>query len=107
MKVLTKRQQEVYNFIVNFIKARGYSPTIRDITGRFEFSSPATAHKYLVVLEQAGLITRGKRNALIQIRSRKDLSGDVKIPVLGFITGGRPIIWTRKVEKDLKAVPNR
>jgi repressor LexA len=107
MKVLTKRQREVYNYIVNFVKAKGYSPTIRDITGRFGFSSPATAHKYLVVLEQAGLIARGKRNALIQIRSKKDLAGDVKIPVLGMITAGRPIIWARGVEKDLKAVQNR
>ena len=60
MRIVSKRQREVYNFIVRFIKAKGYSPTIRDIANRFGFSSPASVHKYLVTLEQAGLIVRGQ-----------------------------------------------
>jgi repressor LexA len=103
MKVLSRRQCEVYNFIVNFIKSRGYSPSLRDISGRFGFSSPATAHKYLVMLEDAGLIVRGRRNSLIQICSKEELAGDIKIPVLGLIRAGHPIVWTQDGEKKEKS----
>ena len=104
MRVVSKRQREVYNFIARFIKVKGYSPKIRDIAGRFGFSSPASVHKYLVTLEQAGLIVRGKRNALVQLSAEKDTGQEiVKIPVLGIIKGGSPIVWVKRV-KSIKNV---
>jgi len=64
---------------------------IRDIAHKFGFSSPATVHKYLVALEEAGLIVRGKRNALIQLLPSQHQSEAIEIPLLGRIAAGRPI----------------
>jgi repressor LexA len=103
MKIVSMRQREVYEFIVKFIKSRGYSPTIRDIANRFGLSSPASVHKYLVTLEEAGLIVRGKRNSLIQICNERDLDQEIRIPVLGQITAGQPIVWFEGAENRPKS----
>jgi repressor LexA len=91
MAIISEKQRLVYNFIVEFVKKEGHSPMIRDIAQRFGFSSPATVHKYLVALEKAGMIVRGKRNALIQLLPQEHLSEAVEIPLLGRIAAGSPI----------------
>ncbi len=90
--IVSGKQRQVYNFVVSFIETEGYSPTIRDIGKHFGFSSPATVHKYLVSLERAGLIVRGKRNALIQhLPEETSNNRTVEVPLLGRIAAGRPI----------------
>jgi len=97
-RVITQRQREVYQFLKQFIEKHGYSPTIRDIARRFGFSSPATVHKYLVALERAGLIARGKRNALVQLIYQKQETGAIEVPLAGKIAAGRPIEAIRSDE---------
>lgn len=63
--ILSKNQKSVYNFIVRFVKLNRYSPLSRDIQKHCGFSSPATVHKYLNILEYGGYIIRGKRNTVI------------------------------------------
>lgn len=89
--IVSEKQRQVYDYIVNFVKSEGHSPMIRDIAQRFGFSSPATVHKYLVALEQAGLIVRGKRNALIQLIPQQESTEAIEVPLLGKIAAGRPI----------------
>ncbi|MEW6731493.1 MAG: transcriptional repressor LexA [Acidobacteriota bacterium] len=91
MAIISEKQRQVYDFVVSFVETEGHSPTIRDIARQFGFSSPATVHKYLVALEQAGLIVRGKRNALVQLLPEQHSVQAVEIPLLGRIAAGRPI----------------
>ncbi|MCS6884253.1 MAG: transcriptional repressor LexA [Acidobacteriota bacterium] len=92
MSVLSEKQQQVYEFIVEFVRTRGHSPKIKDISKRFGFSSPATVHKYLVALEKAGYIVRGKRNALVKLLSSPTTFAEsVEVPLLGRIAAGKPI----------------
>lgn len=91
MSILSEKQRQVYDYVVSFVESEGHSPTIRDIGEHFGFSSPATVHKYLVALENAGVIVRGKRNALVQLLPQRQGAEAVEVPLLGRIAAGRPI----------------
>lgn len=55
---LTSRQKEVYEFIREKIRARGYGPTVREIGTQFKISSPNGVMCHLKALEKKGLINR-------------------------------------------------
>ena len=55
---LTERQREVYEFIREKIRGRGYGPTVREIAAEFDIQSPNGVVCHLKALEKKGLITR-------------------------------------------------
>jgi len=55
---MTSRQQEVYEFIRDKIRNRGYGPTVREIGEHFHIRSPNGVMCHLKALEKKGLITR-------------------------------------------------
>jgi repressor LexA len=55
---LTSRQREVYDFIREKIRTRGYGPTVREIGTNFKISSPNGVMCHLKALEKKGLINR-------------------------------------------------
>jgi SOS-response transcriptional repressor LexA len=55
---LTRRQQEIYEFIKDKIESRGYGPTVREIGDAFEIKSPNGVICYLNALVIKGLIVR-------------------------------------------------
>jgi SOS-response transcriptional repressor LexA len=60
---LTKKQAQVYDFIRDKIKNRGYGPTVREIGENFGISSPNGVMCHLKALEKKGLI-RARRGAV-------------------------------------------
>lgn len=52
----TKRQMDVYNFIVAYITKNMYSPSVRDICKAIGISSTSTVWKHLEALKRWGLI---------------------------------------------------
>ena len=52
METLTKRQNDILNYIKNYIVVHGYPPTIREIGKDLGLSSPATIHAHLANLEK-------------------------------------------------------
>jgi repressor LexA len=56
----TKRQQQIYDFIAKSIRAKGYSPTVREIGAHFGISSPNGVIYSLRALEKKRLIKRAK-----------------------------------------------
>lgn len=101
MSILTRRQREIYDFVREFIHLRGYSPTVHDIAGHFNLRATSTVTEHLKSLENAGLIKRGTKNALIQLPSQtpsSDLLTEnnkpptmVAIPFYGQIAAGKPL----------------
>src|SRR5678816_110880 len=55
---LTDRQRDVYEFIRDKIRNRGYGPTVREIGEQFGIASPNGVICHLKALEKKGLITR-------------------------------------------------
>lgn len=102
--ILTKRQLELLDFVRDFRRRSGYSPTMREIAGFLGLSSVATVAEHLDSLEAKGLIKRERdraRSVLPTARGRSLLSGrregllregaGVVIPLLGTIAAGAPI----------------
>jgi repressor LexA len=58
LEVLTDRQREVYEFIRDKIRHRGYGPTVREIGTEFDIASPNGVMCHLRALERKGLLNR-------------------------------------------------
>src|SRR5215510_13079946 len=54
--VLTERQQEIWQFLVEYVDGHGYPPTVREIGERVGLASPSTVHAHLANRERAGLL---------------------------------------------------
>ncbi|MCK5833940.1 transcriptional repressor LexA [bacterium] len=87
---LTKKQQEVFDKILELIQDQGYSPTVREI-GTALKKAPSTIHKIILTLENKGFISRRKgssRGISVENQNRSTTF----IPILGSIAAGDPII---------------
>ena len=96
MKELTKRQNEILNFIKSYIVKYGYPPTVREIGASLGVSSPATIHAHLENLEEKGVIRRKEtKNRAIELLVDNEFAKKeeevVEVPLLGKITAGSPI----------------
>ena len=58
MGTLSKRQEEIYKYIVEYIKIKKYAPTIREIAESVGLNSISTVHNHLKKLEEAKYIKR-------------------------------------------------
>ena len=56
--MLTARQQEIWNYLVEYVDLHGYPPTVREIGEQVGLASPSTVHAHLANLERAGLLKR-------------------------------------------------
>lgn len=96
MEKLTKRQDEILQFIKKHIVNNGYPPTVREIGSSLGLSSPATIHSHLSNLEEKGYIKKdtNKNRALellIDNEFAKTEESLVSVPLLGKVTAGSPI----------------
>ena len=87
---LTKRQREIYEYLKDHIRSRGYAPSIVEIGKQFHLSSPATVHKHLTHLEEKGLI-RKQQNLSRAIEIIPESGNTLSYHVLGEIAAGKPI----------------
>jgi len=94
---LTKRQCEVYEFIRDKIRTRGYGPTVREIGTNFEIRSPNGVMCHLKALERKGLIDREpnmSRAIRLTCESAEQPEG---LPLAGRIAAG---VLHEAVEQD-------
>jgi len=85
---LTRRQKQVFDFLVNFINRRGYSPSFEEIGEGLDLSSLATVHKHLDTLEKKGFIRRGhNQSRSVEVVAIPGSVPFVRTPVRPF--GGR------------------
>ena len=106
--MLTKRQQEIWEFLVEYVDSHGYPPTVREIGEQVGLASPSTVHAHLANLERAGLIKRDptKPRALelyrSSARSARAHEGGVgtvhALPLLGQIAAGGPLLAEQNVD---------
>ena len=76
--MLTARQQEIWQFLVDYVDRHGYPPTVREIGEAVGLASPSTVHAHLANLERAGLLKRDptKPRALDLIGHRRESRGE-------------------------------
>jgi repressor LexA len=100
---LTRRQEQVLEFIRESVRVNGYPPTVREICVGLDLSSPSTVHVHLANLERLGLIKRdpSKPRALDLVH---DLRPPRPLPLVGRVAAGQPILAEDNVE-DYVDVP--
>jgi repressor LexA len=109
--MLTDRQQQIWNYLVEYVDRHGYPPTVREIGEQVGLASPSTVHAHLANLERAGLLRRDptKPRALELIgRERPEAAparaaevDAVRLPLLGEIAAGAPLLSEQNVEEYL------
>jgi repressor LexA len=107
--MLTGRQQEIWDFLVDYVDQHGYPPTVREIGQAVGLASPSTVHAHLANLERAGLLKRDptKPRAVELVgRERREAPGGglERLPLVGQIAAGGPLLAEENIEDQL-AVP--
>ena len=108
--MLSKRQREIYDFVIAYARKHGYPPTVREIGAEVGLASPSTVHVHLAKLEQAGYLRRDptKPRALELVgRERSPRRGMAEahlLPLVGEIAAGGPLLAEQNVEEYV-AVP--
>jgi repressor LexA len=104
---LTKRQQEIFEFIKQYSGRHGYPPTVRDIGKAIGLTSSSTVHAHLANLEKLGLVRRDptKPRALELLgEAARKLTGPSGLPLVGRVAAGSPILAEENIE-DYVEVP--
>ncbi len=102
---LTKRQQEIFEFIKRYSARHGYPPTVRDIGKAVGLASSSTVHAHLANLEKVGLLRRDPTKpraielldkAVGGVRSMVRPQG---LPLVGTVAAGQPILAEENIEE--------
>lgn len=109
MTNLTRKQQEIYDFILSFTSEYGYPPSVREIGAAMGLKSPSTVHFHLKGLEEAGAIVKaeGKTRAISLPGvprgpvSEEETPRANQVPVVGNVAAGSPILAQECVEDYL------
>jgi len=117
---LTKRQQEIFDFIKRYSAQNGYPPTVRDIGKAVGLASSSTVHAHLANLEKLGVLRRdpskpraielfdrvGKDVGTVVESAVQSVKGIVRqgIPLVGQVAAGSPVLAEENVE-DYIQVP--
>jgi repressor LexA len=108
--MLTGRQQEIWEFLVEYVDRHGYPPAVREIGEAVGLASPSTVHAHLANLERAGYLKRDptKPRALELLKHRRAeparAADPHKLPLVGEIAAGAAMLAEENVEDEL-AVP--
>jgi repressor LexA len=104
---LTKRQQEIFDFIKRYSAKNGYPPTVRDIGKAIGLTSSSTVHAHLSNLEKVGLLRRdpSKPRAIeVLVDKAKQVVSGGGLPVVGQVAAGQPVLAEENIE-DYVTVP--
>ena len=113
--MLTDRQQQIWNFLVEYVDRHGYPPTVREIGEEVGLASPSTVHAHLANLERAGMLRRDPtKPRALEVVGRAAASGSRsgraaapdprRLPLVGEIAAGGPLLAEENIEEYL-AVP--
>ena len=118
---ITKRQQQIYDFIRSYQTEKGYPPSVREMAAAVGLSSPSTVHAHLSALEAHGLIKRDKTKPralevfeqegnpdnnldISQESPVAEMRGVVSLPLVGRVAAGMPVLAEQNIE-DTFTVP--
>ena len=92
----SSKREEILCFLTKFAAENGYAPSVREICAAVGLQSTATVHYHLNALRQDGLIEMDgmkKRTITLADSHRAD-----RIPVVGVVTAGVPILAVENIE---------
>jgi repressor LexA len=102
MKTLTKRQNEILEFIRGYIQDNQYPPSIREI-GRYFSISVKGAYDHVKALEKKQVISIShNKSRAITIAQEDDTENEMQsIPILGNVAAGLPLFAEENYDGSL------
>ncbi len=89
----SEKEQAIFEYITGTIEREGYAPTVRDIQNALGIKSTSTVHAYLTRLEEKGLIRKDPgKSRTISTGVPNGKSHSVRVPILGQVRAGQPIL---------------
>ena len=112
---MTRKQQEIYDFIAAFIAEHSYPPSVREICDGVGLRSPSTVHFHLQNMEEKGFLAKdGKARALTLAQTAEKAAAapaepvydepDIpagRVPIVGTVAAGTPILAQECIEDYL------
>jgi repressor LexA len=98
---ITKRQQQVLDFITECINDRGYPPSMREIGESMGIKSTNGVNDHLKALEKKGFLVRD----FMKSRALRPVSGTgqyVEVPIVGQVAAGMPMLAVENIEDTVK-----
>ena len=109
MRELTSRQRDILTFITSFSAEQGVPPTVREIGARFRMT-PRAAFDHLKALERKGVLKRresaGRTSRALTVVRPPELDESRRIPILGRIAAGAPLLAEEHRDGALPIVPD-
>ena len=107
---LTKRQQEIFDFIKRYSSSHGYPRTVRDIGKAIGLTSSSTVHAHLANLEKLGLLrrdpTRPRAIEVLVDKAKKVVPGvESGLPLVGSVAAGQPVLAEENIEDYVEIPP--
>ncbi|AMW98581.1 transcriptional repressor LexA [Rummeliibacillus stabekisii] len=102
MKKVSKRQDDILEFIKEEVRTKGYPPSVREIGEAVGLASSSTVHGHLNRLESKGLIRRDPtKPRAIEILDQGNVTkqGVMHVPLVGKVTAGLPITAIENIEE--------
>lgn len=90
---LTRRQQDILQFLRTYVDEHGISPTLEEIAAQFGVNK-VTIFGHVAEMERKGVIrrrARGVSRSLELVEQEDEQGSSVSLPVLGKIAAGSPI----------------
>ena len=104
--MLTGRQQEIWDFVVEYVDRHGYPPTVREIGEAVGLASPSTVHAHLAQLQDKGYLKRdtSKPRAIevaleVTTGSAAERRPVRHVPLLGDVAAGTGVLAAENVEE--------
>lgn len=99
--MLTRRQQQVLDFVFDHHERQGVFPTLREIQAHFGFASPFAVTRHLQALERKGALQRQPGKARAFASPQRTRRGPVlQVPLYGVIPAGLPAANEAAAEPD-------
>ncbi len=99
---ISKKQEEILNYIKNEILERGFPPAVREICQAVGLKSTSSVHSHLESLEKNGYIRRDPtKPRAIEILDesfnmlRREM---VNVPIVGTVAAGQPILAEQNID---------
>jgi len=98
---LTSTQKKVLDFLISYLREKGFPPTLREIALNFRLRGPKGPQKTLQILEKKGYIRRlpgGSRAIEMLIPHLAPKSQILSLPIVGNVRAGEPILAIENIE---------
>jgi repressor LexA len=105
---LTKRQQEIFDYVRRHAREHGYPPTVRDIGKAIGLTSSSTVHAHLANLEKLGLLRRDPtKPRAIEVLGEKAKAAPPApgLPLVGQVAAGQPVLAEENIEEYVAVPP--